>query len=94
MDNFRPCPSDPRILTTSDVVNASSVIMMHSHLPRRVVLRHQPGSVQEWVVHVETLTFARRDGNELLVHRSFENGNYFSDEQRARVRFCERQRHL
>ena len=91
---LRPCEDDPRVLTEDDVVRASFVAVYPKRLPRRIVLRHQPGIPQPWVVHEETLDVSRRPEDETksiaFRHRSFEDGDYFSDEKKARDRFEER----
>ncbi len=94
MRNLVPDQGDPRILTTKDVILSSHVALHPGRLPVRVVLRHQVGEPQEYVVHTETLEVSRRPEDEpksiALLHRSFENGDYFSDLLKARKRFEER----
>lgn len=91
MDNLRPCEFDDRVQTTEDVYDASFVAMYRGRYPTRIVLRHHdPGGPQPYVVHVETLDFAVAEGKGFLLHRSFENGDYFSDLGRAKVVFQER----
>jgi len=96
MSHFVPDQEDPRILTTSDVVRASFVAVYPGRFPVRVVLRkaHEGSVNNEYVVYTETLEMSRRPEDETksiaLVHRSFEQGDYFTDEARARARFEER----
>jgi len=92
--NLRVCDTDPRILTTDDVVRASFVAIYPGCMPRRIVLRHEPGRPQGHVVHVEVLEVSRRPEDETksiaLRHRSFEQGDYFADKAKALTRLEER----
>lgn len=88
---WRTCEFDERVQTTEDVYDASFVAIYPKRPPSRVVLRHyDPGAPQPYVVHVETFYFVYVEGKTLLLHRSFEDGIYFSDLGRAKVVFQER----
>lgn len=94
--NLRVCDTDPRILTTDDVIGASHVVVRPGRLPLRVVLRqrHEGPGGNEYVVHTETLEVSRRPEDETksiaLRHRSFEQGDYFADKAKALTRLEER----
>lgn len=94
--NLIPDETDERILTTEDVVRSSYVVVKPGCYPQRVVLRRRHGEPggNEYVVHTELLQASRRPEDKAktvaLVHRGFENGDYFSDERKARDRFEER----
>jgi hypothetical protein len=94
--NLRICDTDPRILTTDDVIEASHVVVRPKCLPLRVVLRYlgENSGRSEYVVHTETLEVSRRPEDETksiaLRHRSFEKGYYCTDKAKALVQLEER----
>jgi hypothetical protein len=99
MSNLRECENDYRILTTKDVVKASSVIMKSGNYPVRLVLREKEtdGRV-EYVVHLELLKMdldpARDHLTVAFKHEGFQTGSYCSTYERALEVYAERVKKL
>lgn len=95
MDNLREDETDYRILSTPDVVKATSVVLKPGNFPVRLVLREvSSGGRTEYVVHTELLRMdlsPERDHLTIaLKHEGFQTGSYCSTFERALEVFKER----
>lgn len=93
MSNLRPCTDDPRVLTTTDVIQASRIVVNRGMFPHRIVVRDVThGDRKEYVVHTERLESRAPDGDNScsFVHWGFDNGDYTGNLEKALERFRER----
>jgi len=83
-----------KVLQERSIVRATAVKVADGLVPHRVVMRHDPESVQPWTTHEETMKFEPDPDNPSegvkLVHGSFYWGHYFDTEAEAVKDFEER----
>lgn len=75
-----------KIIDHPSIIKSGKIRDQHRSIPHRIVLRHEPGSLQPYITHMENLEI--KDGT--FVHESFYWGHYFSNLEDAEKDFLAR----